>query len=114
MRTVATLLRRAGHSVTEFSSADDLLRSAQLSRPDLLVTDAIMPGTSGFELVERLRARWPRLPCVLMSGYSDETRVQAAVAAGVMFVCKPFVGDELQRKVNEALQQRLGVEAAEV
>lgn len=107
LRTVASTLRRAGHSVREFGSADELLGVTSLPQPDLLLTDAIMPGTSGFELVERLRARWPDLPCLLMSGYSDDRRMEIAQASGVLFVRKPFVGDDLQRKVREALLQRI-------
>jgi FixJ family two-component response regulator len=63
-----------------------------------------MPGGSGRELVERLRARRPDLRVLFMSGYSDEAvQRRGAITLGSAFIEKPFSHDGLMEKVREAL-----------
>ncbi|MEO7475395.1 MAG: response regulator, partial [Gemmatimonadales bacterium] len=76
-------------------------------RPDLVLTDLMMPGIGGTELARRLKARWPDLPILYMSGYSAEDlrRQGAADPAGVTMQ-KPFEAESLLRTVNVALAAR--------
>nr|WP_295664091.1 response regulator [Polymorphobacter sp.] len=70
---------------------------------DLLVSDVVMPGMDGVDLVRRARARCPTLPVVLMSGYAEPPQRRALVRAGVVFLPKPFAVDDLLDAVHAAL-----------
>ncbi|MCX6906315.1 MAG: response regulator, partial [Verrucomicrobia bacterium] len=71
---------------------------------DLLITDMVMPGMNGRELMERMRALSPRTRVVCASG-----RVMGQAAGDdLSFLPKPFTAQELLRKVKEALATRGG------
>jgi PAS domain S-box-containing protein len=73
-------------------------------RPDLVVTDVVMPGMGGRELAEQLRGRQPGLRVLFMSGYTtDEVLRQGIEAEAVHFLQKPFTPDSLARKVRDVL-----------
>ncbi len=73
-------------------------------KPDLLLTDVIMPGMSGTTLVERLRRRLPALKVLFMSGYTDEAVVSHGVLPpGSPFIQKPFTLQAMAEKIRDAL-----------
>jgi CheY-like chemotaxis protein len=91
------------------SNADEALRLFE-EHPsfDLLLTDVVMPGTSGPELVRQLIQRRPDLKVVYMSGYTTEAIVQRGVLEpGIAFLHKPFTSDTLARKLREVLDERV-------
>ncbi len=72
----------------------------------LLVTDMTMPGLTGPELIERVRARRPDLPVICTSGYSDtELTRRGTLPVGVTFVEKPFSPKVLRQRVLDLLSQ---------
>ncbi|MEP2715338.1 ATP-binding protein [Pseudophaeobacter sp.] len=75
--TLENILERAGYQVTAAPSGDDAFAAfAEDPSFDLLLTDIVMPGTlQGTSLAKALRARWPDLPVVFMSGYASEATV---------------------------------------
>jgi two-component system, cell cycle sensor histidine kinase and response regulator CckA len=100
------LLAERGFHVTAASDGETALALAERETKafDLLVTDVVMPGQSGIELARRLRERWPELPVLLVSGYSDDATARAgALGAGVRFLQKPFSAHTLAEAVREAL-----------
>ncbi len=73
-------------------------------RVDLVVCDVVMPGMSGPEVVERLRARKPDLRALFMSGYTDNVVVRHGILEGELeFLEKPFSAERLAAKVREVL-----------
>ena len=101
------ILSKAGYSVigrARGADALDLCEDAGQSI-DLLLTDVIMPGMLGTELVERARALRPGLKVVYMSGYSHEVLAPAALLGNgdSVFVEKPFSAVELLRAVGKLL-----------
>ena len=77
--------------------------------PDLVLTDLMMTGIDGAELVRRLRARWPELPVLFMSGYSENHLRQAGALEGVGAVLeKPFRSETLVSSVYSALGRGAG------
>ncbi len=100
------LLTDLGYRVTAASQGDEALTLLEESGGafDLLITDVVMPGISGRELVQRAQERFPRLPAIYVSGYTDNAVVRHDVLAGeVEFLQKPFTSRQLARKVRERL-----------
>ena len=100
-----TILKQAGYEVLTASSPHELrsLVSEYQEEVDLLLTDVVMPGVSGQELVHLARARWPRVRVLYMSGYSnDEIRIAEPDAE---FLQKPFTPSELMAKIQETLSK---------
>ena len=79
---------------------------AQADAIDLVVTDVIMHGCGGPELLTRLQVRVPALKALYMSGYTEQSAAQkAGINRGLPFVQKPFTAAEFVRHVREALDQ---------
>ncbi len=75
-------------------------------RIDLLVTDVIMPGCGGPELVSRLRREVPDLRVLYMSGYTEQSAAhRAGIDRGAPFVEKPFTAADFARHVRDALDR---------
>jgi DNA-binding NtrC family response regulator len=101
---VCGTLRAAGYKVHELldaTEAETLLRQNPVS---LLVTDVVMPGVSGPELVERLGDACP--PVLFCSGYTPDDELRRAVRDGrVALLPKPFTGPELLATIRRVLDE---------
>ena len=102
------ILERAGYRV--FDAPNPMVAEAafdeQAGQISLLVTDVIMPGSSGPALFGRLSARQPDLKVLYVSGYTDDTIAhQGHLAPGVEFLQKPFTDQLLNRRVREILDR---------
>jgi len=106
---VSLALRDAGYTVLEARGGAAALALSG-SRPEpihLVITDLVMPGMSGRELVERWRAKHPETRALFMSGYTDATaHKRGGLPAGAAFIQKPFAPSALARKVREVLDER--------
>jgi PAS domain S-box-containing protein len=103
---VSNILGSHGYTVLE---ADNAERAEEIARTrrgdiDLIVTDVVLPGLSGRELVERLAAVRPGLPSLFMSGYTQEiVDNHGVLRSGLSFLQKPFTPQALLMKVRELL-----------
>ena len=105
LRKVAErILERLGHTVLAAGDGDQgwELARARIQEIDLVVSDLVMPGVGGAELVRRVREERPGLPCVLMSGYIEEELPEEANQPGTVFLQKPFSPDELAQAIEKA------------
>ena len=134
------VLERAGYAATIASTAEEAMERLGRERFDLVLLDYQLAGpASGLDLYQRLRDRWPDLPAILVTGFSDEGKVIEALRAGVRDVV-PKVGDYLEylphaadrvlkavqaerrlaeseamlREANEALERRVAERTAEL
>jgi two-component system cell cycle sensor histidine kinase/response regulator CckA len=108
---VRECLEASGYKVLEASHGTAALDVGERhqGRIDLLMTDVVMPGMSGRELAERLRASRPEIRTLYMSGYTDNAVVRHGVLAeDVAFLQKPFTVAELARRVREVLDHTAG------
>ncbi len=99
-------LRRRGYTVYEAANADEAIEWSVKApvKPDLLVTDVVMPGLSGPNLAARLMQQNPRMRVLYMSGYSDDaTAVHGAFWGGVPLLQKPFTPSQLAERVRMTL-----------
>ena len=103
--SVATILGRRGHTVIAAASGAAALERIASKKPDLVVTDLQMPGMSGLELLEEIRAVDEDIPVIFMTAYgSIETAVDAMRKGAFDYVTKPFSGDELTLAVDRGLE----------
>jgi DNA-binding NtrC family response regulator len=101
---VGKLLRRSGYNVVALSRAQDALvwLREHPGGAHLLVSDVVMPGMSGLDLVAELRTTHPDLPALLISGYPD--RVPRTVAEPLApLLQKPFTPVQLLDEVRRLL-----------
>jgi PAS domain S-box-containing protein len=100
------ILSAKGYSVVAAKSTREAEQFAEKhgGTIHLLLTDIIMPGTSGRELAKRITARHPRTRVLYMSGYTDNVLAQGGVLeAGLSFLQKPFTPGALVQKVRDVL-----------
>jgi CheY-like chemotaxis protein len=95
------VLAERGYAVRATSDPQEAVAAMRAHAIDLLLTDHDMPGTSGVELVERLREITPRTPAIVMSGYVAEAG--AGRPDDVAWLPKPFGATALLSAVRAAL-----------
>lgn len=89
---VRSVLESSGYRVEEADCAREAIERVEFGPDavDLLITDVRMPGQSGPELAKVLRARWPELPIVFISGYSGEAPIEKTPSPITEYLAKPF------------------------
>ena len=101
---LARLLRTQGYTVLQAGNAIEARALLDDERPDLVISDIVMPGESGIELRRSIATRWPDLPVILISGYSAEGPAEfAARTPNTTFVQKPFAADQLLTLVEQTI-----------
>jgi len=102
------ILRRAGYKVIDAANGGEALLACEQSSAEieLMITDLVMPGMSGWELAKRLALLRPKMKVLYMSGYSSH----AALASGALerrdhFLQKPFTPGALAEKVRHILDR---------
>lgn len=99
-------LLRQGYQVLTASNGEEALEIASDSslRIDLLISDIVMPGISGRELVWRIRETRPETQIILASGYANQHgALQMMEDQNVVFVAKPLDLGDLMAVVNERI-----------
>jgi CheY-like chemotaxis protein len=89
-------------------SADDALRQLAAAEhlPDLVLTDQIMPGMTGIELIAEARRRWPWIPAILASGFAELPNGAEAAESRLR---KPFSQDTLRKALAACSKARRNV-----
>jgi FixJ family two-component response regulator len=101
------LVRSLGYAACAFASADEFLGSLQVNTTSCVIADVQMPGMSGVELQELLRAKGSSLPVLFITGFPDERmRARALDAGAICFLTKPFDCATLTRHIEAALRMR--------
>ncbi len=92
--------------IGEAATAQDALRLAEETRPDLVITDIRMPGLLGTELAEELSRRHPDTMLIFFSGYRDFSYAQAAIRTHVFdYLLKPIDPDEVHKTLRRACEE---------
>jgi DNA-binding NtrC family response regulator len=95
---------REGYEVDIAGSAEAALELLKEKAYDLIITDIILPGISGIELLSRYKEQNPEQKVIIMTAYASlETAVEALKAGACDFIIKPLMHDEMKRTVKKAL-----------
>jgi len=73
----------------------------------LLITDMVMPGMSGRDLVQKIAGKRPGMKVLYISGYTEQSLQDTDISTGIAFLEKPFSPAGLQRRVREVLEGRI-------
>ena len=101
--TLRTQLEAQGYAVSSAEGATEATAIFDHTGADLLLTDLAMPHVDGITLIEKLQARSPALPAILITGHSTE-RVSRTHAASFRLLHKPVRSDRLREEINASLE----------
>ncbi|OLP17822.1 two-component system response regulator [Leptolyngbya sp. 'hensonii'] len=106
LELVSDYLRQSGYTVISATDAREALSKAVELKPDVVVTDVVMPGMSGFELCRSLKKHpvTEKLPIVICSSKNQELdRLWAMKQGADAYVTKPFTREELVSAVQSVV-----------
>jgi CheY-like chemotaxis protein len=87
------------------TSAEEALEVLADHVVDAVVTDVKLPGMSGYELLQLLHGRWPRLPVIIITGGYEAVREEDFFEAGAAgYLLKPFTGREAAELIGRVLR----------
>ncbi len=96
-------LAREGLPYKSFSSAYEVLQALSVSQPQVLVSDVRMPGESGLVLLDKVKERFPHIPVIIMTAYSDLDSAVAVFQGGAFeYLPKPFDIDHALALIRRA------------
>jgi DNA-binding response OmpR family regulator len=105
--SIKKVLSRKGYSVSHAFTADDALNLLTEMSFDLVITDLMIPGTSGMELLQIIREKYPELDVIMITGYASiESAVKATRLGASAYLPKPFTPDELTTVTSSTLAGR--------
>lgn len=108
-KAIRRLLDRLGYTVLEASSGDEAVKIAtQYDKPiHITLLDMIMPGLDGMDAYRQLKAQYPQMEIVIMSGYDRETYAEALLEAGAKaFLQKPIPMDLFASEIRRILDEK--------
>jgi len=105
LTNTAAMLEDLGHSVIQAGSARRALEILSDTCVDLVLTDFAMPEMTGANLADEVRAHWPDVPVLIVSGYAE---LPEGLLANLAKLSKPFREDELAAAVARATAARRG------
>lgn len=105
LKTIELRLRKDGHELVLAHDGREALQAIETESPDLVISDIMMPFSSGLEIVSRLRTRSERyIPVIILSGMGQEKTVLEAFGLGADdFITKPFSPNELSIRVRKLM-----------
>lgn len=99
--------KRVGHPVRAYLRSEDALQAIQERPPKILLTDLVMPGLSGVELVKAARRVDPDVGVVLMTAYGDAATAEATMGLDITTLLpKPLGIEDLRRALQQAFLQQ--------
>ena len=102
--SMVSSLEAFGHVVTQAADGEAGLRALERARPDLIITDYLMPGITGAELMLRAREIFPGIPMIIATGYADMHAIDEVLGNDIL-LRKPFQLAELAVSVGRALER---------
>jgi diguanylate cyclase (GGDEF)-like protein len=96
-----------GYECTEANNGQEAIEILDKERFSIVVTDMVMPGIDGMQLLEHIKASYPETSVIVVTGYTGTFSYVDVIKAGASdFILKPFNADELQAKINRIINER--------
>jgi DNA-binding NtrC family response regulator len=103
--TLAERLELRGYQVRTAGSGEAALEALQQALPQVVVLDVRMPGMDGLEALDTIRARYPDLPVIMLTGYgSTRDGIEGMRRGAFDYLVKPIDIDALTVKIGEAVR----------
>ena len=113
-RAFAQILRAKGYQVAEAQNGVEALEilttgTEVLTKKafDLVITDLVLPGLHGVNLIHQIRATWPKMPIIVISGYLSETPGKVILEGFAEFIQKPIDPAALIAAVRRLLPEKV-------
>lgn len=102
---IARILTKAGYEVLQAGNGIEALSLLEKSQIDLVISDILMPVLNGYALVARLRAKWPKMPVILTTGFLSPDAAKSMMNGSVDFIPKPINAEALIDMIHCRLPQ---------
>ena len=107
-QNVEKILKKNNYDVTQAVSAQDALEKMARDSFALLISDIVMPGKNGLELLKLVKKEWPLTKAIMMTAYASTDTAMKAIRLGALdYVAKPFTPAEMRSTVEKALSGAL-------
>ncbi len=104
---LTTLVRREGHRPFASRTGEEALATLEREEIDLVLLDLMLPGMSGMEVLQRIRASDPEQVVVMITAYSSiEGAIEAMRLGAFHYIPKPFKNEEVLHTLRKGLEQR--------
>lgn len=101
LRLLELELKKEGHQVFATTDGREAIKTIETNPVDLVITDIMMPFSSGLEIVAKVKSRSRQIPVIVLSSIEDEGAVKAVFDLGADdFIQKPLDLNELALQVN--------------
>lgn len=105
LMAIEAKLRKDGFEVVGAADGLQALKILESYVPDIIITDILMPNTSGLELISIVKSKFSKVPIIVLSGLGQEDTVMEAFQLGADdFITKPFNHVELSVRVKRLLK----------
>jgi signal transduction histidine kinase len=103
--STSLLLKEYGYHVFSAANAKDAINVLETNSIDVVLSDIVMPGISGIELLEKIHKTYPDIPVILMTAYADiEKAVDAVKMRAFDFIIKPYKYEVLINSIGKAIR----------
>jgi HD-like signal output (HDOD) protein len=108
LRSIMRGFLHAGFRVFTATGGQDGLKVLENEEIDIVVTDYRMPGMDGFQFLNIVRERFPKVNRVILSGFIEKSAAVESLTRGIAstYILKPWMNDEVEEKINHILETR--------
>jgi len=111
LETTSKLLARRGYEALTAASGEEALAKLETHAPEVVILDVKMPGLDGVETLKRIKALYPLVEVIMLTGHATvSSAVQGLKAGAFDYIAKPCDLDELLAKAEEAFEKRQRME----
>jgi len=105
--TVGRMLEMNGYSVIKADSGDDCLKKLNISTPDLVLLDIMMPEMSGWDVAAKIRdnPKCSEIPIIFLTAKGDTMSVGMGGLAAQDYIVKPFNIKDLKERIDQVLNK---------